>query len=250
MCTEPLPLHLGVKPGVPVAFAAHLVRGYLRWKARQGASAFVLFAEISAAFYAAVRQLAAPVLASTVEQICRGLQLSEGDIEELRQRIKEPCALAREHAPAWLQAVAARIHSATWMTIADTGADPMATHRGTRPGSSWADIMFAAILRRVLQCRDAARGCDVTPLVPWDGTKNPFICGPPRSHVPLSADDISTCCDLGSASRVEAGAVHEAGVLTDAFQSFGMQLNFAPNKTAGLVAVRGPGAKQVRADLF
>ena len=115
-----------------------------------------------------------------------GLQLREGDIEELRQRLREPCALASEQAAAWLQAVAARIHSATWMPIADTGPAPMATHRGTRPGSSWADIMFAAILRRVLKRRDDARSRDVTPRIPWDGTRNPFVCGPIRSHVALS----------------------------------------------------------------
>ena len=73
-----LPLHLGGKPGVPVSFAAHIVRGYLRWRSRVGATACVLFADISAAFYAAVRQLAAPVATDSLDRIFAGLQLHPG----------------------------------------------------------------------------------------------------------------------------------------------------------------------------
>ena len=42
----------------------------------------------------------------------------------------------------------------------------------------------------------------------------------------------------------------EAGLMADSFQFFGMKLNFAAAKTAALIAVRGPGAKQTRVSLF
>ena len=45
-------------------------------------------------------------------------------------------------------------------------------------------------------------------------------------------------------------ATTEASLLTDAFQLFGVQLNFAPNKTAALIAPKGPGARKSKASLF
>ena len=112
-----LPLHLGGKPGVPVSLAAHIIRGYLRWKARKGLTACVLFADISSAFYAAVRQLAAPVEAPSLPQICAGFDIPEGALEELQHNMAGPCALQQEQAPPWLATLAAQLHSATWMTV-------------------------------------------------------------------------------------------------------------------------------------
>ena len=125
-------------------------------------------ADISAAFYAAVRQLAAPVRAPSFDVVCEGLQLQPGDIDELLGKMAEPCALAAEEASPWLEAITAQVHTATWMTINGAVQDPMHTRRGTRPGASWADVTFTTSLRRVLQCRDAARTGHVTPTVPWD----------------------------------------------------------------------------------
>ena len=249
-----LPLHLGGKPNVPVSYAAHLIRGYLRWKARTGCTACVLFADISAAFYAAVRQLAVPVDAPSFEVVCRGLQLQPGDLEELRSNMAEPCALASEGASPWLQAIAAQVHTATWMTINGAVNEPMLTHRGTRPGASWADVTFATVLRRVLQRRDDTRTRCVTPMVPWDKSYNIFECGEPCGQVALTdavwADDISGCFDFPGPQEAAVGIANESGLLADAFAAFGMNINFAPTKTAALMAIRGAGAAQVKAGLY
>ena len=61
----------------------------------------MLFADISAAFYAAVRQSAAPVEAELLERICAGLQLHQGDLLELQEKIREPSALEAEQASPW-----------------------------------------------------------------------------------------------------------------------------------------------------
>ena len=137
-----LPLQLGGRPGTPVTCAAHLVRSFLRWQSLQGASCCVLFSDISAAFYAAVRQLAAPVPLSDFQQLCAGLALSQGDLDGLREHVNGPSALAQDGASEWLQRVAAEIHSNTWMHIGGTIAEPLLTNRGTRPGSAWADLML------------------------------------------------------------------------------------------------------------
>ena len=248
------PLQLGGKPGVPVGFTAHLVRGFLRWQNAEGSSAGVIFSDISAAYYAAVRQLVAPVELSSFSQVSAGLSLPDGDVQELRRTLGQPCALAADDASPWLQAVTAQIHSGTWMGIIGSQPNPVLTHRGTRPGSCWADIAFGVILKRILQCRDQHRFIDRVPRVPWDNTHNPFETGVPRTWVPLTdavwADDISICLSFSGPHDVEAGFRAETGVLSDAFRAHGMELNYGPRKTAAIAAIRGPGTKQVKANLF
>ena len=109
----------------------------------------VVFPDIAAAFYAAVRQLAAPVPLQSLDEISPGLGISEGDLAELAKLVQQPCALEADGASAWL------IHTGTWMQVLGTQPDPMVTKRGTRPGSAWADVTFATILKRVLAYRDA-----------------------------------------------------------------------------------------------
>ena len=249
-----LPLQLGGKPGTPVTFAAHIVRGFLRWQSRKGASCCVLFSDISAAFYAAVRQLAAPVLLPDFEKLCAGLALSQDDLEELRLHVQRPCALAQDGASEWLQRVTAEIHSNTWMHVTGTQAEPLITSRGTRPGSAWADLTFAVILKRVLGHRDDLRRHSAMPSVPWDGLKNPFVAAAPSCSRDLPdviwADDVASCMCCPSASQVEPQLMHGAGILADSFQSFGMTLNFGVRKTAAVVACRGQGTKEAKRSLF
>ena len=194
------------------------------------------------------------VATDSLDRIFAGLQLHPGDLLELQGKMQEPSALESEHASPWLRAVTAQLHTTTWMTISGTEPLPMITHRGTRPGSSWADVTFASVLRRVLDCRDQARGRRVTPQIPWDGTHDIYACGKPSCTVPLTdviwADDISSCFEFCGPAAMKVELTSETGVIADAFQSFGMQLNFAATKTAALVAPRGPGAKQAKTALF
>ena len=121
------------------------------------------------------------------------------------------------------------LHTATWATIVGSDPAPVLTNRGTRPGSSWADVTFATILRRILKRRDEARSQDATPMIPWDGSQDIFHCGEPRTTVPVTdtiwADDLAACFAYPSAHRVEPGIVTESGLLADSFQGFGMTLN-------------------------
>ena len=201
-----LPLQLGGKPQTPLAFAAHIVRGYLRWRAQLGKTACVIFADVASAFYAAIRQLAAPVPSHNFQALCAGLGLTEGDMRELAGKLagklQEPSGLASNGASPWLQALTAQVHSGTWMTIG-TSPDPVVTRRGTRPGSPWADVTFGTILKRVLAFRDESRDTCRVPTVPWDRSKNLFVTGAAVVDVPVEeviwADDVSTCLEVDSA---------------------------------------------------
>ena len=127
------PLQLGGRPELPVTFASHIVRGYLRWKKREGRTACVVFSDIAAAFYAAVRQLAVPVQLNSVDEISSGLGISDRDLAELARLVQQPCALAADEASAWLHKIAATLYIGTWMQVLGTQPDPMVTKRARGP---------------------------------------------------------------------------------------------------------------------
>ena len=202
-----------------------------------------------------MRELAVPGAASlSLDDIRSGLDLSDGDLNALHEHLQEPCALLQGHAHPWLARVAAELHDHTWMRVADGVSDVVHTKRGTRPGSSWADLTFAILLRRVLKTRDQARGFDTTPCVGWDGSRNPFRSGPSVSPQLVSdiifADDLCSCHCLSRPSNAKAELAHATGILTDSFQSHGMRLAYGATKTAALVSLRGPGARAAHSDLF
>ena len=227
------------------------LRAFLRWQAHQGQSCGVLFADISAAFYAAVRQLAAPVELGSFGEVSHGLSLAAGDVEALRAHLSEPNALEADGAS---QHIAAEIHTGTWMQVAGTEPTPLLTRRGTRPGSNWADLTFAVILKTVLACRDKLRTCTYTPRLPWNGSKNVFDLQGGGDPVDLGevvwADDLAACFTFPTADAVEPGLMTESGIMSDSFQSYAMRLNYGPTKTAAIAACRGPGARDAGRRLF
>ena len=179
-------LQLSSKPGGSVVFGAQLVRAVHRWCMSRGLTCFTLFADITAAYYSTVRQLvAAPPGACSddaSERALDGLKLSPDDLERLRAHMNEPTAARCAGADPWTEAVACEVTAGTFFLVRG---DPVpVAYRGTRPGSSWADVLFAVVIRRVLECRNRLRGelecCTRAPRVPWDGN---------RTREPCSSDD-------------------------------------------------------------
>ena len=98
----------------------------------------------------------------------------------------------------------------------------MRTARGTRPGSSWADVLFALLLPRILRKRDellsGLRSRAYQPTLPWDGVRSldPPPPGAPRIALTevIWADDLAIpkiCAepaDVEPALRAEATGSH------------------------------------------
>ena len=258
------PLQIGGKPGQSVCFGAHLVRAFLRHNACLKRSCFVLFTDIATAFYAVVRQLiaarqtdsaASPALS---EDICQGLGLSAEDIAQLRWHAQQPSSMRQAGASPWLEAVAERLSANTWFMLkGDTAA--ILTARGTRPGSSWADILFGMVISRVLQERDALEATGPSsslskPKVPWDGRYVLSPCSSDSGHIELGdlvwADDVATMRVCDSSDKLAYGIAVSSGSLCDASASFGFRLSFGPNKTAAIAQPSGAGARKTARNLF
>ena len=247
-------LQLSGKKGVPVTFGAHLIRTFIRVRAAAGRSCMVLFADIAAAYYSAVRELStSPVGQSRLDAILDGLHLHPEDEQLLREHISQPPALVQDQAPRWTAGICSIINHGTWMRIAGAGDCPVRTSRGTRPGSCFADLLFGAVLKRVVECRDSKRSSNHRPRFEWDGCRD-LTTRPATTEVAMDdvvwADDLAEAIDCSSARECPHTLGVAAGCLSDAFAEHGMRLSYGPKKTAATVLLRGPGSKHVATSLF
>ena len=89
-------LQVGGKPGMSVIYGGHLVRSFLRWQSQAKQTCFVLYTDISFAFYSVARQLVAKDSGSDGTDGCInlcGINLPQEDLEMLREHACEPSAL-------------------------------------------------------------------------------------------------------------------------------------------------------------
>ena len=150
------------------------------------------------------------------------------------------------------------------MTIAGDGECPIATHRASRPGSSWADLMFGLLVKRLLLRRDSIldRECELAeewaPTLAWDGCRSfATTASEPAAglrQVPFAdqiwADDLATPLSSSVAARLPAKVACVAGALSDSFAEHAMELTFGPLKTAAVMGLRGEGSRAVRRQVF
>ena len=254
-------LQIGGRSGCSVTFGSHILRGVFRCAHQNSVPAFVLFADISAAFYSALVQLVAhsPATTSTegLQTALQGLALPDDVVDELRELLQQPSALSQSSASPWLERLAAHFGERNWFVIAGDST-PIATGRGTRPGSSWADVLFALLMPKVLRKRDdilATLGATPTkPQFLWDGVQSLDPCaeGSPLTSVDevVWADDIAVPRLCPQVSCMERAVRVETTALTEAFLSFGFRLAFGEHKTAAVVSVCGSHSRAVKRSLY
>ena len=254
-------LQLGGRRGCSVTFGAHVIRSVMRWADHHQKTAYTIFADIAAAFYGAVTQLVASVEGQPAEalinRLTEQLQLSAGDVEALKSHLQDPSALQQLQASPWIEALTSRMCCQNWFVLKHDR-EPVSTARGTRPGSSFADVIFALLIPRVLRHRDMARseelGHCASPRLRWDGRISLEACPADSGSIDVGdvvwADDIAVPRVCETPMKARAAIAAETGALTDAFSQFGLRLAYGVSKTASVVSVRGPGSRQTRNALF
>ena len=266
-----LEMQLGGRKGQSTEYATHAVRSFIRAAVASNISCAVMFADITAAYYGAVRELTTEGRGKAdVEAICRTLPIAAEDKLALGEHLQLPSAMKDRDAESWLCRITNELNSATWMALAGDSGDPILTKRGTRPGSSFADITFGLLMRRVLDFRHQLRvqGDDPPfPVVAWDGRRHfaveredavykhsePSACPAPKQVTVgdiVWADDLAACLSCASATSVATVVGTEVGCLADGFAQHGLTLAYGPSKTAAVCVIRGPSSRQVRKQLF
>ena len=254
-------LQLGGKAGISVVFGSHLTRGAARIAAASGQAHFTLFTDIASAFYTVIQQLVArrsdeALSPATVARATSGLRLSPEESAALTRHLLEPTAMSTSGASAWLEALTSRFQEDNFFVL--KGDDQaVTTARGSRPGSSWADLVFAEVIARVLRRRNELRqsghAYSQPFTLPWDGHCSLEGVSDPIEE--LSLDDVVWADDvaiprLTFPGRAAAALAFETSCLVDAFKEFGFTLAFGPHKTAGVLSLQGPGSRSAQRHIF
>ena len=129
--------------------AAHAVRTHLNGTRRMGYSSFALFVDISQAFYRVLRQLAFGADHSDEHTVTllRRLGFEDFCIQDIADKMEEQNALQELDCPPFLQGHIREMHSNTWFNLVHDSAI-VGTHRGTRPGDGYADVIWALVFSR------------------------------------------------------------------------------------------------------
>ena len=176
-------------------FGSHLIRGAARVAAASGRTHFTLFTDIASAFYTVIQQMVArcggePPSSDTIARATSGLKLS-AEAAALGRHLLEPTAMSTSGASTWLEALTSRLQEDNFFVLrGDSKA--VLTARGSRPGSSWADLVFAEVIARVLQRRNELQneghGYSQPFVLPWDGRRS--LEGVSEPSEELTLDDI------------------------------------------------------------
>ena len=253
-------LQLGGKTVISVVFGSHLIRGAARYATACGRTHFTLFTDIASAFFTVIQQLVASrgpaPTESALRQATLGLSLSTDEAAALRTRLLEPTAMSASGASAWLEALTCRYREGNFFML-QGDESVVATARGSRPGSSWADLVFAKVIVRVLQRRDELRQAGPSHseaiTLPWDGRKALDPVDSDAGAIQLDsvvwADDVAIP-RVTMPAQAAAALAFETSCLVDAFKEFGFSLAFGPHKTAGVLTLGGPGSRAANRHIF
>ena len=147
---------VGGRPKIPVNFAVHMVRAHLRACADRGISGGLVFLDLTEAFYRVLRPLALggtwndEVLASMPAR----LHLDPDTLHDLHERLQEPDALSRAQTPDFHRKYLQALHTDTHFRL-DHQEDQVRTTFGSRPGDSFADVVFGFLWTRTQVDRGA-----------------------------------------------------------------------------------------------
>ena len=250
---------IGGRSRCTAVFGCHLVRSACRVAVAAGHSHFTLFADIASAYYCVIQQLVAKwVGRGKRSSLTDGMHMSPGETfsDEVAAHLCQPSAMCAGGASTWLEALTDCFQSDNFFLLRGDDTAVM-TSKGSRPGSSWADLIFAALVRRILERRNQLRSERdelSSPLtLPYDGRK--CLDPSPGDAAKVSVSEVVWADDLAiprltDPYRAAKALGFEASILTDAFKEFGFSLTFGPHKTAGLLTLRGLGSRKARQSIF
>eukprot|EP00438_Fugacium_kawagutii_P017942 Skav236602 [mRNA] locus=scaffold3534:112990:118749:+ [translate_table: standard] len=245
---------IGGRQKMPVTVGVHQCRAYLRTHRAEGHSVALVFLDLRGAFYRVIRPIALGgcITDEHVALLAHRLSLGPDALHDLRQLMTEPSALDRAGMDHRTQNFIRSLHSDTWFFMGD-GPEyrRVTTTVGTRPGDSFADVVFGYAWSRIL----ASVETDL--LAQGLLTFYPDVHGlqdsadePAGSHIPYFGptwmDD--TCIALAhpDAGQLEKAALFATGLLLGCSKRHGMEPNLQPGKTELLLAFQGRGSRAAK----
>ena len=239
-----------------VLFGAQGIRSFIRWQKAENRPSAVLFCDVASAFYMTLRQIA--VGASTSDQdiarIAAHFGLSPDVMPQLHAALNGDTSYSQIGATAAQQALLRESLRSTWFSWDQSRF--VETTRGTRPGDSWADVVFNIMFHQVLlQIKDRLRSQGLLLEIAPPESRTPWPGCPRSQHlIPAFhttwADDLAIMLTFESADSAQGSLCHATAHLLDALRAFGMRATIGDGKTEAMLWIRGAGAVRLRQHTF
>eukprot|EP00434_Breviolum_minutum_P033050 symbB.v1.2.029238.t1/scaffold3175.1/size97379/5 len=250
-------LHFAAKLGGNVSHASHYLRSFHTVAKKQGWSSSSIFVDISSAFYRIIRQFAVH-LDTPKEELARIFQIFNippRELEHLQHELNDRTALAMAETPERLQMIVRDYFEATWFTVPGSQ-DIVGTLAGSRPGDTFADLIFSFVFSKILDRITTAFNQHG-----WKTESPPPLAKSPYHQqgdwkafpdfVQLTwADDLAVLQKQPSAKELVDRTSLAMGVLCDICWKHGLEPNFNPGKTEGMLHLRGAHSKKVKKEIF
>lgn len=232
------PGQLGGFPGQQVMFGSQALRLFCNMADAKGVSSAVLFLDLSNAFHHLVRELVTGIsISASLDVVLETLTSTQHPAEKIRAACSLPGLLEQLGAPSCLVRLLRDIHAETWCSLPDHTV--LHTHRGTRPGSPLADIIFHILMKAIAEDIDAWICCHDVHSAVMDVSETSFPCI-------VWADDVAVPVATQDASQLVPLLVELLHAIHGFLHARGFTLNFALGKTNAVVTFKGAGAGDLR----
>ena len=248
---------LGGRPFMPVGVPLHMARAFMRWQQRLHRSTSLIFLDLTEAFYRVVRPLALGGDFSDEHIACmaQALGYDESTLRQFHQQLSQPSALQEAGAPAHVQRFMQALHTDTWFTIGDQ-TDLVRTEQGSRPGDSYADVVFGLLWAKLLKTYEQ-RLVEAGMLMSIPDIARPSLFTPDSEGHPQIAllgptwmDDLCVCLCASSNGALIERTGYALSLLIDLCKSMHMQPNLRKRKTEIMFCFRGQGSRQFRRQFY
>ena len=250
---------LGGRKGISVVLGGHLVRAFLRVFAAQNKPTAVIFIDLQEAFYRVVRPLAisGPWTDDLVATMASRLNLNQHILQDLYAHLRAPSAVEQAQMSSTAQRAIQALHTDTFFALPGQH-DRVRTLHGSRPGDSYADVVFGYLMSRVLRMFEA----ELEPLhilekFPQEPEIDLHAHGFPSNDMaeqtmvgPCWMDDLAIPLSAASNDDLLTNLRTATSTILDLLRAHAMTPNLSPGKTEILFKPRGPGSQQCRKRLF
>eukprot|EP00435_Cladocopium_sp_Y103_P041926 s1460_g11.t1 len=245
---------LGGRPLKPVAVPLHMTRAFLRWQYRCKNPTALVFLDLTEAFYRTLRPLAVggEMSDECIGQMCHRLNLAPETMHELSFLLSQPSALCEAGAPAHVQLLLQALHRDTWFQLG-TQTDLVRTEIGSRPGDSFADVVFGYLWAKILKgLEDTLVRHEVLEHVADIDLPNPYASVPSTLHptIPLLGptwmDDLNIVLTATSNAALVSKTQFALSALIDTCKQHHMEPNLKKGKTEVMFTFCGPESRSYR----
>ncbi|CAE7681671.1 unnamed protein product, partial [Symbiodinium necroappetens] len=250
--------HLGARKNAPVLFPALYIHGFLRRARQKKHSAAILFLDMQSAYYRVIRELAVGHVSSddAVIHVFRFFDIGPDEMQEFATMIQQGGMMQDCGMPAAARHLAKDLLHRSWfVTRHGSDAQINSTHAGSRPGESWADVVFSFVLSKILtQIMEHATAENLLTELSVDVEGGIYTTAPDMEKVQAQdctwADDCAFPLSDSGPNRLVCKTSRLGSIVLDYCQRHGMTPNLKPKKTAFILAIRGQGSQKTKRRWF